>query len=251
MGSEVELDRLRPPRVLLVEDESAVGDALTECLEQIGCEVVAAVDLASATGMARDDDELFDVAILDLELPDGNGLELVEALRSRQVPCAALVLTGHAEGAWARRAAASGVSGFLRKPVSARTLSSELAKAIERGREMRSWIAADASERATPSPSGAPIVAEALVADLDAPMDRPGRSPAEQVRRLAQEFGLTQRQTEALARVSEGCRDREIADAMGVSYSRVRQLLAAGFGKLGVKSRNDFIRFLVERQGLS
>ena len=68
-----------PPRVLLVEDERAVGDALTDCLEQIGCTVISAPDLTSANASARDDAQVFDVAILDLELPDGNGLELVEA----------------------------------------------------------------------------------------------------------------------------------------------------------------------------
>jgi DNA-binding NarL/FixJ family response regulator len=215
-------------------------------LEQIGCTVIAAPDLNSANASARDDAQVFDVAILDLELPDGNGLELVEALRSRANPCVSLVLTGHEEVEWARRAAAMGVAGFLRKPVSARKLSSEVAKAIERSREMRAWLAKDEDK---PSTGDAEVVAEAVVADLQHPTVRPVRTPQEQVHVLSREFGLTDRQTEALERVSQGCRDREIADAMGVSYSRVRQLLAAGFGKLGVKSRNDFIRFLCERQG--
>lgn len=250
----------RPPRVLLVEDETAVGDALTDCLEQIGCTVVAAPDLSSANASARNPEEIFDVAILDLELPDGNGLELVEALRTRSVPCVSLILTGHGEVEWARRAIAAGVAGFLRKPVSARRLSSEVAKAIERSREMRGWIDAKSpataegtgkGEGADADAEGPELVAEVLVADLDRPNSRPVRTPAEQVRLLSREFGLTKRQTEALERVSEGCRDRQIAEAMGVSYSRVRQLLAAGFGKLGVKSRNDFIRFLCERQGVN
>jgi len=238
--------RIGKPRVLLVEDEPAVGDALIDCLRQIGCTVVSAPDLRTATASARDNSEVFDVAILDLELPDGNGLELVETLRSRPVPCVSLVLTGQEEVEWARRAAAMGVTGFLRKPVSARLLSSEVAKAIERSREMRAWINQSGGEA---TPVAGEVLAEAVVDDLAQPSNRPVRTPQEQVRLLSQEFGLTERQTEALERVSEGQRDRQIADAMGVSYSRVRQLLAASFGKLGVKSRNDFIRFLVERQG--
>jgi DNA-binding CsgD family transcriptional regulator len=94
----------------------------------------------------------------------------------------------------------------------------------------------------------AEVLADALVVDLDAGAARPTRTPREQVEILAREFGLTDRQAEALALVGSGLRDRQIADKMNVSYSRVRQLLAAGFGKLGVKSRNDFIRFLCERQ---
>ncbi|MFV8753435.1 response regulator [Nannocystaceae bacterium ST9] len=233
------------PRVLLVEDEHAVGAALTDCLEQIGCTVVSKPDLGSAAASARDERELFDVAILDLELPDGNGLELVEFLRTRTNPCVSLILTGHDEVEWARRAAAVGVVGFLRKPVSARRLSSEVAKAIERSREMRAWLAAG-----EPPPTQGSVVAAALVDDLDDELESaPARTPRDQVVVLSREFGLTDRQTEALALVGEGCRDRQIAEAMDVSYSRVRQLLAAGFGKLGVKSRNDFIRFLCERQG--
>jgi len=190
------------PRVLLVEDERAVGDALTDCLEQIGCTVISAPDLNSATESARDDAQIFDVAILDLELPDGNGLELVEALRSRPIPCVSLVLTGHEEIEWARRAAAMGVAGFLRKPVSARKLSSEVAKAIERSREMRAWLAKDQGEHAG-MPNDAEIVAEAVVADLEHPTARPVRTPQEQVRALSREFGLTDRQTEALEQVSQ------------------------------------------------
>jgi DNA-binding NarL/FixJ family response regulator len=238
------------PRVLLVEDEHAVGAALTDCLEQIGCTVVSKPDLGSAAASARDERELFDLAILDLELPDGNGLELVEFLRTRANPCVSLILTGHDEVEWARRAAAVGVVGFLRKPVSARRLSSEVAKAIERSREMRAWLAAG-----EPVVQGE-VVAAVLVDDLDDEVDvgqaassSRTRSPRDQVLVLSREFGLTERQTEALALVGEGCRDRQIASSMDVSYSRVRQLLAAGFGKLGVKSRNDFIRFLCERQG--
>ncbi len=236
------------PRVLLVEDEQAVGDALTDCLEQLGCRVVAKPDLGSATASARNEDEVFDLAILDLELPDGNGLDLVEFLRSRTIPCVSLVLTGHDEVEWARRAAAVGVAGFLRKPVSARRLSSEIAKALERSREMRAWIQPD-DINGSASEAEAEVVAEALVADLEPGTVQPSRSPREQVQALAREFGLTDRQAEALALVGIGRRDRQIAEAMDVSYSRVRQLLAAGFGKLGVKSRNDFIRFLCERQG--
>src|SRR5690606_21210298 len=118
-----------------------------------------------------------------------------------------------------RRAAAMGVAGFLRKPVSARKLSSEVAKAIERSREMRAWLAKDEGRPNV----DAEVVAAAVVADLEHPSERPVRTPRDQVRTLSREFGLTDRQTEALERVSEGCRDREIADAMGVSYSRVRQ----------------------------
>ncbi len=215
---------------------------MIDCLQQIGCTVITAPDLFSATESARDDAQIFDVAILDLGLPDGNGLDLVEALRSRQHPCVALVLTGHEELEWARRAAAMGVAGFLRKPVSARKLTAEVVKAVERSREMRAWLANEEGH-----PSDAHVVAEVLVADLDLPVLAAPRSARDQVHSLSREFGLTDRQTEALERVSQGCRDREIADVMGVSYSRVRQLLAAGFGKLGVKSRNDFIRFLCER----
>ena len=55
--------------------------------------------------------------------------------------------------------------------------------------------------------------------------------------------------SDAVAGVAEGLSDADIAKAMKVSYSRTRQLLAAAFGKLGLKSRNDFIRFLWERGG--
>ncbi len=116
---------------------------------------------------------------------------------------------------------------------------------------MRTWAIKQGDGAASEARGGGEqIVAAAVVADLDSVDPEAERTAGDQIRLLADEFGLTARQAEALEQVSAGHRDRQIAESMGVSYSRVRQLLAAGFGKLGVKSRNDFIRFLCERQGI-
>jgi len=72
------MPKLRHFRCLLVEDVEAMRALLCVLLEGVGCEVVAAESLTAARKILRSQKEnSFEFVILDLELPDGNGLELV------------------------------------------------------------------------------------------------------------------------------------------------------------------------------
>jgi two-component system copper resistance phosphate regulon response regulator CusR len=79
------------PRVLVVEDEPKVLDALCRGLAR------EAFDVASASSVERALNELggraFDVIVLDLMLPDGDGLDLLTTMRSRHIDTPVLVLT--------------------------------------------------------------------------------------------------------------------------------------------------------------
>lgn len=72
------MPRTLKPRCLLVEDVEAMRTLLSVLLEGIECEVVAAESLSAARQILRSQEQdSFDFIILDLELPDGNGLELL------------------------------------------------------------------------------------------------------------------------------------------------------------------------------
>ncbi|MCL2571776.1 MAG: response regulator transcription factor [Defluviitaleaceae bacterium] len=66
-------------RILLVEDDAIIASGLVYALEQAGYGVVHAKDIKSA----RDETEVFDLAILDVGLPDGTGFDLVEGLKGK------------------------------------------------------------------------------------------------------------------------------------------------------------------------
>lgn len=102
--------------VFIVEDSALVTDALELLLEEAGYRVTIARSIADATSHFADSP--VDVLLLDLGLPDGDGLGLLDALRDRTLlPDAIFALTGHDDATTRQRCVAKGCSGVLVKPV--------------------------------------------------------------------------------------------------------------------------------------
>jgi len=105
------------PRVLIIEDESLFGRAVKKRLEKAGHECVVAATLAEGRELARNSAP--ELVLLDLRLPDGNGLDLLTELRatgeSRQPPV--IVLTAYGEISDAVHAMKLGAADYLKKPV--------------------------------------------------------------------------------------------------------------------------------------
>jgi signal transduction histidine kinase len=101
------------PRVLLVDDNAALVDNLRETLEEVGYSVAAAGTVADAVGAASPG---FDVALIDLKLPDGDGAELTARLRVDHPDAAVVMLTGNATVETAAAAVRAGAFAYLVKP---------------------------------------------------------------------------------------------------------------------------------------
>ncbi len=230
--------------ILLVEDDPRAAKWVRIALEDRGAKILWATRLDQARMLVERHEP--HIALLDVSLPDGNGLDLIVELRTREVPCATVVLTGNPESKVARIATGLGVTEFLAKPVDPARLGLAVDRAVERGALLRGICAehkGDAVQSEITESAGARL-AQVHEKNPDTSADS-----GERLALLAAEFGLSSRQAQAVAGVAEGLSDADIAKAMKVSYSRTRQLLAAAFGKLGLKSRNDFIRFLWQRSG--
>src|ERR671915_367340 len=99
-------------RVMLVEDHTAIREALASTFQAEGFEVVAqAASLSEARGML----EGIDVAVVDLGLPDGYGGDLIKALREAKPPAQALVLSATLDRRETARAVEAGAAGVLSK----------------------------------------------------------------------------------------------------------------------------------------
>jgi DNA-binding response OmpR family regulator len=110
-----------PCRVLLVEDSVLVTDALTILLQSAGHEVRVAALVAEAVALGQAGP--VDVALLDLSLPDGDGMEVLYRLRAAgAVPPVAVALTGRDDPATIARCTAAGCRAVLLKPVPTREL---------------------------------------------------------------------------------------------------------------------------------
>lgn len=231
--------------ILMVEDDPRAAKWVRLAMEDRGAKMLWATRIDQARLLVeRHQPEL---ALLDVSLPDGNGLDLIVELRTQALPCACVVLTGNPESNVARIAAGLGVSEFLAKPVDLERLHVAVTAARERTLQLRR-ILAEHKGNAVQSEIEEGVGRRLAEVRSRTPCDS-GVDSSERLALLAAEFGLSSRQAQAVAGVAEGLSDADIARAMKVSYSRTRQLLAAAFAKLGLKSRNDFIRFLWERSG--
>jgi len=105
-------------RILIVEDNADAGDAMRMLLESGGHIVCVAGSVATA--VAACNDHLVDLMLLDLTLPDGDGLQVLA--QATTAPGVTLALTGWDEPAIIARCRAAGCRDVLIKPVSARML---------------------------------------------------------------------------------------------------------------------------------
>ncbi|MCA9512199.1 MAG: response regulator [Myxococcota bacterium] len=102
------MDRDARPRVLLVEDEAILRRNLARLLERRGHDVLAVASIGEARALLREG--TVDAAVLDVGLPDGDGLDLLpETGASHSLVISAEVDDGRLD--------ASGVAHFLRKPL--------------------------------------------------------------------------------------------------------------------------------------
>lgn len=117
-------------KILLVEDEIEILDAITEYLEREGYAVTRAVDGAEA--LRRVDNERPDLVLLDVGLPGLSGLEVLRRLREDHPRVPVVMLTGLNDEAQARRTLQMGAVDYVRKPFDLGHLSRVVLAAIGR-----------------------------------------------------------------------------------------------------------------------
>jgi CheY-like chemotaxis protein len=110
-----------PTRVLVVEDSALISSALRILLESNGYDVAVAATAAEALEQGTHTPP--DVLLLDLTLPDADGLSVMEELVSRDVrPAVKLAMTGYDDAETRKRCLAAGCDDVLVKPVPVREL---------------------------------------------------------------------------------------------------------------------------------
>lgn len=197
-------------RVLIAEDQGLVRGALKALLAMEGdIEIVAETDRADRV-VALAVESRPDVALLDIEMPGGDGITAAGQLRKELPACKTLILTTFGRPGFLRRAMESGAVGFMLKDAPAH----ELALAIRRTM---------AGERVV-DPG---LAAAALSA---------GASP------------LSDREREVLVAGRGGASIAEIARTLFLSEGTVRNYLSSAIQKLEVSNRMEAAR-VAEEQG--
>jgi two-component system copper resistance phosphate regulon response regulator CusR len=119
-------------RILVVEDEQKVADALREGLEDERYDVV--VERTGEAAFFRVNTETFDVVLLDLTLPGRDGLEILRALRQRRMETPVLVLTARDTLEDRVTGLDAGADDYLVKPFAFAELLARIRALVRRGR---------------------------------------------------------------------------------------------------------------------
>jgi FixJ family two-component response regulator len=125
-----------PSRISIVDDEPGVLRALARMLTMLGHEVTT---FGSALGFLKSlDESVPDILLLDLRMPDLDGIGLQEELIRRGFDIPTVFLSAHGDVPSSVRALRRGAVDFLEKPCDESTLSAALTRAAEAGRRARS-----------------------------------------------------------------------------------------------------------------
>jgi DNA-binding NarL/FixJ family response regulator len=197
-----------PITVFVVDDHEIVRRGL--------CDVLAGEPELAVVGEAASCREALvrvsairpDVAVLDVRLPDGNGIELCRELRSALPELRCLVLTSFADDEALANAVLAGASGYLLKQV----LGSDLVDAIRAVGEGRSLLD--------------PRAAEAAMARMREPRDDPTGALTDQERRV-------------LDLIGRGLTNRQIAEQMALAEKTVKNYVSNLLAKLGLQRRTQ------------
>ena len=204
-------------KILIVDDHALVrrgmGHVVRECFAQ--AKVVEAGNAAEALHVMGADD--VDVALVDVRMPDSDGLELLHEMKQRWPDVPVIMLTSFDHAHYVRRALAEGAAGYMLKDATPEDLEQAIKVAMSGGGNVLS-----------------PRVIQNLFEAMDA-----GGPPenGEVVHRPAS--SLTQRETDILALLAEGKSNRDISRALFLSEKTVKAHLAAIFRKLGVTNRTQ------------
>ncbi|MFN2636656.1 MAG: response regulator [Gemmatimonadaceae bacterium] len=103
-------------RILIVEDSALVTDALRILFDDAGYDVAVAGSVSEAVEVAESSPT--DVMLLDLTLPDGDGIDVVKTLRRRSaLPRVTIAMTGHTDAESRAKCLEAGCAEVLLKPV--------------------------------------------------------------------------------------------------------------------------------------
>ena len=197
-----------PIRVFLLDDHEIVRMGVRDLLEaEPGITVIGEAGTA-ASALARIPALKPDVAILDIRLPDGDGVSVCRDIRSKMPQLACLMLTSFSDDEALFDAIMAGAAGYVLKQI--------------RGTDLVGAVRTIASGQSLLDPEAASRVMRRM------------RDQATAADPLA---GLTDQERRILALIGEGLTNRQIGDRLFLAEKTVKNYVSALFAKLGMQRR--------------
>lgn len=213
---------MNPIRIVLVDDHMVVRAGLRMLLGADPELLIVGEAENGASGVALAQELRPDVVLMDISMPDMNGIEATRRIKRSCPEIAVLALTMHEDDQYFFEMLGAGASGYVPK----RAAPNDLISAIHAVSAGGMFLF--------------PSVARLLVNDFLE--KREGASPG--ARRLEE---LTDREREVLTLIAEGRTNQEIADALVISIKTVNRHRENIMAKLNLHSRVDLVRYAIEK----
>jgi len=206
-------------KILLADDHSIVRAGLRRIVEESGDMEVIAEAADGREAIQKVHKKVPDVAVIDISMPDLDGLEVVSQLRTYYPKLPILILTMHEEGQYVVRAIEAGAMGYITK----QSAPEQLVKAIRKVIAGHRYLTDEA--------------AEALALSVAKGMH--GRSPLD---------SLSMRELQVLRRLALGHTNREIARAYHISIKTVDTYRYRLLKKLNLRNNAELSRFAIQNR---
>jgi two-component system response regulator NreC len=213
---------MSPVRVLLVDDHAVVRAGLRMLLAADPEIQIAGEAESGADGVRQALELLPDVVLMDISMPDMNGIEATRRIKADAPDVVVLALTMHEDDQYFFEMLGAGASGYVPK----RAAPNDLVAAIQAVKGGGVYLF--------------PSVARALVNDyLDRPVRQGGPGRAFEV--------LTEREREVLTLIAQGLTNQEIADRLVISVKTVNRHRENIMTKLDLHNRVELVRYAIEK----
>jgi two-component system, NarL family, invasion response regulator UvrY len=203
-------------RLLVADDHAIVRRGLRQIVAEASDLSVTGEAATAGEVLERVDERSWDVVILDLSLPGGNGLDLLAEVKRRRPDLPVLILTVHSEEQYAVRALRAGAAGYLTKESAPEQLVEAVRKVVRGGKYV------------------SPAVAERLAFNLGRDADRPPHET------------LSDREYQVLRMVASGKTVSEVAEALSLSVKTVSTYRTRILEKMGMKTNAELTHYAIK-----
>jgi DNA-binding NarL/FixJ family response regulator len=218
------MDHAKHIRVVAVVDHVLLHEAIKALIDRKDRMILVSAESTGVGGLRLIGETRPDVAIVDIELSDMNGLVLAEQIIKEYPNTHVLILTGHEDRAYAQRALQIGVKAYISK----RSHVDHLMQGVEVAADGGLYIDPMVKEKLLDG-SNAKSFADVLVGTSGSGVQ------------------LTEREEDVVRLVALGYSAKEIAGLLDVSNKSVETYRARASEKLGLRSRAQLVRYAVAR----